>query len=49
MRHEIGFGPVFTHAAYLLNLSTNNSELYEKSVVALGMSCFVARCWPPAS
>lgn len=30
-----GFGPVFTHTAYLLNLSTNNDELREKSILAL--------------
>jgi len=34
-RQEVGFGPVFTHTAYLLNLSTTNEELYDKSVVAL--------------
>jgi deoxyribonuclease-4 len=35
LRAERGFGPVFTHTAYLINLSTTNEELYEKSVVAL--------------
>lgn len=30
-----GFGPVFTHTAYLINLSTSNDELREKSVAAL--------------
>jgi len=35
MRAQLSFGPVFTHTAYLLNLSTTNAELYEKSVVAL--------------
>jgi deoxyribonuclease-4 len=34
-RAEVGFGPVFTHTAYLVNLSTSNEELWEKSVVAL--------------
>jgi deoxyribonuclease-4 len=35
LRHEIAFGPVFIHTAYLLNLSTTNEELYDKSAVAL--------------
>jgi len=35
LREERGFGPVFTHTAYLINLSTTNEELYEKSVSAL--------------
>jgi len=35
LREERGFGPVFTHTAYLINLSTTNDELYEKSVAAL--------------
>lgn len=35
LREERGFGPVFTHTAYLINLSTTNEELYEKSVAAL--------------
>ncbi len=30
-----GFGPVFTHTAYLINLSTNDEQLRAKSVVAL--------------
>lgn len=28
-------GPLFTHTSYLINLTTNNEELYEKSVKAL--------------
>jgi deoxyribonuclease-4 len=35
LREQRGFGPVFTHTAYLINLSTTNDELYEKSVAAL--------------
>jgi len=35
LRDERSFGPVFTHTAYLINLSTTNEALYEKSVVAL--------------
>lgn len=35
LRDERGFGPVFTHTAYLINLTTANEELYEKSVDAL--------------
>lgn len=31
--HEIG--PLFTHTSYLINLTTNNEELYEKSILAL--------------
>lgn len=34
-RRERGFGPVFSHTAYLINLSTDNTELREKSVLAL--------------
>ncbi len=34
-REAAGFGPVFTHTAYLINLSTPNPELWEKSIVAL--------------
>lgn len=34
-RAAAGFGPVFSHTAYLINLSTTNEELYEKSVAAL--------------
>jgi deoxyribonuclease IV len=30
-----GFGPVFTHTAYLINLATDNEELRAKSVPAL--------------
>lgn len=30
-----GFGPVFTHTAYLINLSTSDDELREKSMLAL--------------
>ena len=29
------FGPVFTHASYLINLGSDNDELWEKSSVAL--------------
>jgi len=35
LREERLFGPVFTHTAYLINLSTSNEELWEKSVMAL--------------
>lgn len=28
-------GPLFTHTSYLINITTNNDELYEKSVQAL--------------
>jgi deoxyribonuclease-4 len=34
-RETSGFGPLFTHTAYLINLSTNNTELWEKSVAGL--------------
>lgn len=34
-RQARGFGPVFTHTAYLINLSTDKAELREKSVAAL--------------
>ncbi len=34
-RVERGFGPVFTHTAYLINLASENPELWEKSVAAL--------------
>jgi deoxyribonuclease IV len=34
-RVEVGFGPVFTHTAYLINLSTDDATLREKSVRAL--------------
>lgn len=34
-RSETGFGPVFTHTAYLINLSTSDEELRAKSVAAL--------------
>jgi deoxyribonuclease-4 len=34
-RAERGFGPVFTHTAYLINLATPDQELREKSIVAL--------------
>lgn len=34
-RAERGFGPVFSHTAYLINLSTSDDELREKSTVAL--------------
>ncbi len=32
---DAGFGPVFTHTAYLINLSTTDEELRAKSVIAL--------------
>lgn len=35
MRAETYSGPVFTHTAYLINLSTNNEELRAQSVEAL--------------
>ncbi len=34
-REERGFGPVFTHTAYLINPATSNAELREKSIRAL--------------
>jgi deoxyribonuclease-4 len=34
-RDSTGFGPVFTHTAYLLNLSTTDEVLLERTVVAL--------------
>lgn len=34
-RARRGFGPIFTHTAYLINLSTSKDDLYEKSVAAL--------------
>ena len=34
-RRERGFGPVFTHTAYLINLSTSDAALREKSIAAL--------------
>jgi len=34
-REESGFGPVFTHTAYLINLSTTDSVLRDKSIRAL--------------
>lgn len=34
-RAQVGFGPVFTHTAYLLNLSSVDDDLREKSVAAL--------------
>lgn len=34
-RKERGFGPVFTHTAYLINLGTDSEEMREKSIVAL--------------
>jgi deoxyribonuclease IV len=34
-RQDRGFGPLFTHTAYLINLATSNDELREKSIVAL--------------
>lgn len=34
-RDEVGFGPVFTHTAYLINLATDDEELRAKSVAAL--------------
>ncbi len=35
LRAAQGFGPVFTHTAYLINLSTTKEDLYEKSIEAL--------------
>ncbi len=35
LRIERGLGPVLTHTAYLINLSTDNDELREKSIAAL--------------
>ncbi len=35
LREERGTGPVFTHTAYLINLSTDDAALWEKSVAAL--------------
>jgi deoxyribonuclease IV len=35
MREARGFGPVFTHTAYLINPATSDPELREKSIVAL--------------
>ena len=35
LRDERGFGPVFTHTAYLINLSTDDGVLWEKSMHAL--------------
>lgn len=34
-REERGFGPVFTHTAYLINLGTDAEEMREKSIAAL--------------
>ncbi len=34
-RQTVDFGPVFTHAAYLLNLATRDDVLWERSVDAL--------------
>ena len=34
-RAELGFGPVFTHTAYLLNLSTVDEDLRTKTIAAL--------------
>lgn len=34
-RRARGFGPVFTHTAYLINLGTTDRELREKSIAAL--------------
>lgn len=34
-RCERGLGPTFTHTSYLINITTNNLELWEKSVDAL--------------
>lgn len=42
-RERRGFGPVFTHTAYLINLSTSNEELRAKSVVALADELVRAR------
>jgi len=35
MREARGFGPVFTHTAYLINPATSDLELREKSIAAL--------------
>lgn len=35
LRQECAFGPVFTHTAYLINLSTDDVVLREKSIAAL--------------
>lgn len=35
LREARGFGPVFTHTAYLINPATSDPELREKSIVAL--------------
>ena len=35
LRAEAGIGPLFTHTAYLLNLSTDDDVLWERSVDAL--------------
>lgn len=35
MRADRGFGPVFTHTAYLINLATDNEDLRRKSIIAL--------------
>jgi deoxyribonuclease-4 len=34
-RENLGFGPVFTHTAYLLNLSTIDATMHERTVIAL--------------
>ena len=34
-RRARGFGPVFTHTAYLINLGTDDPELLERSITAL--------------
>jgi deoxyribonuclease IV len=34
-RRERGFGPVFTHTAYLINLATEDAELRDRSIRAL--------------
>lgn len=34
-RHDAGFGPLFTHTAYLINPATSNAALREKSIRAL--------------
>ena len=35
LRDEVGLGPLFTHTAYLINISTEDDVLWEKSVDAL--------------
>ncbi len=35
LRDAAGIGPVFTHTAYLINLSTDDEALREKSIIAL--------------